>query len=113
MNYFVHSMMYSYYSLKAMQYKLPKNLAVMITTLQVVQMIMGCTVTAAAYYYRESGHFECYMSQENFILCFFVYFSYLVLFVKFFYKSYLSEKRATQDEKNRFGETTYANKKVN
>ncbi|KAK1124134.1 hypothetical protein K0M31_007158 [Melipona bicolor] len=43
MNYFVHSMMYSYYSLKAMQYKLPKSVAVTITMLQIVQMIMGCT----------------------------------------------------------------------
>lgn len=86
----------------------------MITMLQIVQMIMGCTVATAAYYYRESGHFECYMSQKDFIVCFFVYFGYLNLFVKFFYKNYLFGKRATEDEKNRFVETaTYANKKVN
>ncbi|KAF3426718.1 hypothetical protein E2986_12626 [Frieseomelitta varia] len=114
MNYFVHSVMYSYYSLKAMQYKLPKSVAVMITMLQIVQMIMGGTVTTAAYYYRKSGHFECYMSQENFIVCFFVYFSYLVIFVKLFYKNYLSGKSATEDEKIRFAEiATYANKKAN
>ena len=114
MNYFVHSVMYSYYSLKAMQYKVPKSVAVMITMLRIMQMIMGSTIATAAYYYRESGHFECYMSQEDFSVCYFVYFSYLVLFVKFFYKSYLSGKRTAKDEKIRFVEIAiYANKKTN
>lgn len=45
------SIMHSYYTLKAMQYKLPKNLAVMVTTLQIVQMMICCIVTIAAYYH--------------------------------------------------------------
>ena len=99
MNYFVHSVMYSYYTLKAMQYKLPKSLAVVVTTLQVVQMVMGCIVTIAAYYYQRSGHFECYTTQKNFIFGFLMYFSYMILFARFFYKSYLFDGTAKYDKK--------------
>lgn len=53
MNYFVHSWMSSYYTLKAMQYKLPKGFAIMITTMQLVQMVISCVATIAAYYYRK------------------------------------------------------------
>ena len=115
MNYFVHSVMYSYYTLKAMQYKLPKSLAVMITTLQLVQMVMGCIITIAAYYYQRSGYFKCYTTQNDFIFSFLIYFSYMILFARFFYKSYLFTKRVGKDEKKiHFDETAkYDKKKAN
>ncbi|XP_043511771.1 putative fatty acid elongation protein 3 [Frieseomelitta varia] len=107
--------MYSYYTLKALRYKLPKNVAMMITTLQIVQMMMGCTVTIAAYYYQRSGHFECYCTQKNFILAFLMYFGYMILFVRFFCKNYLSAEHASKDGKKiQFDETAkYGKKKTN
>ncbi|XP_043602008.1 elongation of very long chain fatty acids protein 6-like [Bombus pyrosoma] len=105
MNYFVHSWMYSYYALKAMQYKVPKDIAMMITTMQLVQMVIGCVATIAAYYYRESCGLECYITRKNFIFGFAIYFSYLILFGKFFFESYLSDKR-----KNKVGENVHVNR---
>ncbi|KAK9296091.1 hypothetical protein QLX08_009801 [Tetragonisca angustula] len=114
MNYVVHSIMYSYYTLKAMRYKLPKNLTVMVTTLQIVQMMMGCTVTIAAYYYQKSGHLECYTTQTNFILAFLMYFSYMILFARLFCKNYLFTEHTSKDEKKiHFDETAKYGKKKN
>ncbi|XP_068985677.1 very long chain fatty acid elongase 6-like [Bombus flavifrons] len=104
MNYFVHSWMYSYYTLKAMQYKLPKGFAMMITTLQLVQMVIGCVATIMAYYYLESRGLECYTTRKSFILGFTIYLSYLILFGKFFFEAYLSDKR-----KNKVGENVHVN----
>lgn len=104
MNYFVHSWMYSYYTLKAMQYKFPKGFAIMITTMQLVQMVIGCVATIAAYYYRESYELECYITRKSFIFGFTIYFSFLILFGNFFFKTYLSDKR-----KNKVGENVYVN----
>ncbi|XP_033200974.2 very long chain fatty acid elongase 6-like [Bombus vancouverensis nearcticus] len=102
MNYFVHSWMYSYYTLKAMQYKLPKGFAMMITTMQLVQMVIGCVATIVAYYYPEIRGLECYITRKNVIFGFAIYFSYLILFGKFFFKAYLSDKR-----KNKVGENVH------
>ena len=39
MNYFVHSFMYTYYTLRAMKIHVPKPVAMMITTMQIAQVI--------------------------------------------------------------------------
>merc|ERR1719282_2311181 len=44
MNFCVHSLMYSYYFLKAMRIKVPRSIAMVITTLQLLQMVVGCIV---------------------------------------------------------------------
>ena len=41
MNLFVHTLMYSYYALTAMGYRLPRQVNVTLTTLQIVQMLFG------------------------------------------------------------------------
>ena len=49
MNYVVHSAMYSYYALKAMRYRVPQFVSIVITTAQLVQMVVGCAVNLWAY----------------------------------------------------------------
>ena len=49
MNYVVHSAMYSYYALKAMRYRVPQFVSMVITTAQLVQMVVGCAVNLWAY----------------------------------------------------------------
>jgi elongation of very long chain fatty acids protein 6 len=44
MNYFIHVLMYTYFFMKALGLKLPKSLAMIITTLQISQMIIGVYV---------------------------------------------------------------------
>lgn len=53
MNFTVHSLMYSYYALRAMNYKVPRYVAMLITTLQLSQMVAGCAVNLWAY---QVGH---------------------------------------------------------
>merc|ERR1719264_2115745 len=53
MNFIVHSIMYSYYALRAMRYRPPKAVAMLITSLQLLQMVVGCTVNFLAYKYKK------------------------------------------------------------
>lgn len=49
MNYLVHSLMYSYYAARALGYRVPKKIAMVITISQIIQMVVGCYVTYYAY----------------------------------------------------------------
>jgi elongation of very long chain fatty acids protein 6 len=49
MNFTVHSFMYSYYALKAMNYRVPRFVSMAITVAQLSQMVGGCAVNLWAY----------------------------------------------------------------
>ncbi|XP_039313032.1 elongation of very long chain fatty acids protein 6 [Solenopsis invicta] len=98
MNYCVHSIMYSYYALKAMRYRPPKAISMVITTLQLTQMVIGCIINIHAYQYLESGY-ACNITRMNIRFSFAMYLSYFVLFARFFHKSYLAGKK-TEDKKH-------------
>merc|ERR1711962_1376212 len=55
MNYFVHSLMYSYYALRAMKVKVPRGVAMSITSLQLLQMVVGCVINYLAFQFKRSG----------------------------------------------------------
>ena len=69
MNYFVHSLMYTYFALRAMRWerknlksnyflirvRVPKVVAMIITSLQLVQMVVGCAINYFAFKFKESG----------------------------------------------------------
>lgn len=94
MNYCVHSVMYSYYALRAMGYKPPRFIPMVITSLQLTQMIVGCAINFWAYDYvqsvQNSNSSTCHISTINIKLSLAMYFSYFVLFARFFYVTYLS-----------------------
>jgi len=88
MNYCVHSIMYTYYALRSMGYRVPRGFAMVITTCQICQMVIGCTVNIwAAQYLQE--HQPCHVSNTNVKLSIAMYFSYFILFARFFYKAYM------------------------
>lgn len=95
MNYCVHSVMYSYYALKAMGYSPPRQVAMLITSLQLLQMIIGCAINLWAHHLLKSGA-ECHISPFNIKLSIAMYFSYFVLFARFFHKAYLSGERRSK-----------------
>lgn len=64
----------------------------LITALQLTQMIVGCCVNIWAYQYLKSGQ-ACHISSFNIKLSIAMYFSYFVLFARFFQKAYLSSDR--------------------
>lgn len=87
--------MYSYYALRAMGYKPPRFIPMVITSLQLTQMIVGCAINFWAYDYVQSlqnnnGSTKCHISPLNIQLSLAMYFSYFVLFARFFYVTYLS-----------------------
>uniref|UniRef100_A0A0K0EV48 Elongation of very long chain fatty acids protein n=1 Tax=Strongyloides venezuelensis TaxID=75913 RepID=A0A0K0EV48_STRVS len=90
MNYTVHAFMYSYYALRAAKVKVPKVAAMIITTLQILQMVGGVTIGIAVYRIKSSGG-ECQQTWENLYYSFGIYFSYFLLFCHFFYQAYLSK----------------------
>ncbi|XP_033355328.1 elongation of very long chain fatty acids protein 6-like [Bombus vosnesenskii] len=102
MNLFVHSWMYSYYALKAMRFSLPKWIAITITMLQLLQMVIGCVIVFAAYYYMQIN--ECNVTLSNIKFSLLMYFSYFILFARFFQKAYLSNESGDKAKK------AYANK---
>jgi len=94
MNYGVHSIMYAYFA--ATQHskrarEAVKPCAIYITLLQLLQMVVGITVTVRALLVRASGG-ECFLNKTNSILGLLMYFSYFVLFLKLFLDSYVYTK---------------------
>ena len=83
MNFSVHSLMYSYYALRAMKIRLPKMVSLVITILQIVQMVLGIVLSVSAYVYKGYG-MPCQQTYVNIFFTLAMYGSYFVLFAHFF-----------------------------
>ena len=85
MNYTVHAIMYAYYSgylpLRALW-------APVITTLQILQMILGVAITMRAGYFKFFTDRPCAMSDISWLSFFLLYGSYLYLFIDFAVRRY-------------------------
>ena len=92
MNLCVHSVMYTYYALKAYGVRVPNRASLLITTLQLSQMVFGVVVSTMSYISYSSG-VECSLSLGVFYGSAFIYSSYAVLFAHFFYNRYLSKSK--------------------
>lgn len=89
-NYTVHAIMYSYFTLKAMRFRIPKTVSIAITSLQIAQMIVGLSVSVRVYYLKNRNQY-CQQSYDNLMWSSFMYFSYLFLFSSFFINAYLKD----------------------
>lgn len=92
MNSFIHSIMYSYYALKALKVRISKSIAAVITFSQFLQMAVGCYINYKVYYFM-SINAPCYITKTNVVSSSIMYFSYFVLFGRFFYYSYLHKSK--------------------
>ena len=95
MNYTVHSAMYTYYGFRALRFKIPKWVNIVITTGQISQMFIGIIVNTVAYIKKSRGD-SCDISYENIKWSFFMYFTYFLLFFNFFYNAYIVKSRKSQ-----------------
>ncbi|CAL8113032.1 unnamed protein product [Orchesella dallaii] len=87
MNFFVHIFMYSYYALRAGGIKLPRLVAMLLTTTQQLQMVIGIYINW--YTWKELGSKRgCERYHFNLVVAAVMYISYLILFANFFYNSY-------------------------
>eukprot|EP00092_Neocalanus_flemingeri_P003708 GFUD01003984.1.p1 GENE.GFUD01003984.1~~GFUD01003984.1.p1 ORF type:complete len:405 (-),score=105.45 GFUD01003984.1:141-1355(-) len=107
MNFVVHSLMYTYYAFKALRFRIPKCVAMVITSLQLLQMIVGCVVNYTAYTFKRRG-VKCGVSDTNLQLSLLMYTSYFVLFARFFYNTYFNkcEKGKEEVKKSHIKEVT-------
>ncbi|XP_005725812.1 elongation of very long chain fatty acids protein 6-like [Pundamilia nyererei] len=87
MNYMVHSVMYTYYAARAAGLQVPRPFAMVITALQILQMVMGLAVQGLVYHWMHE--LRCPSHQDNIVWGSLLYLSYLILFAYFFYNTYL------------------------
>lgn len=90
MNFFVHALMYTYYTCRSMRITIPKFVSVIITILQISQMFVGICVNCVAYWRKLRG-LPCDVSYDNIYWSFIMYFSYFMLFFHFFANVYLKK----------------------
>lgn len=91
MNYCVHSLMYTYYALRALKFQPPRFISMVITALQLTQMVVGCAINVWAHgFLQQAGHAACNISPTNIKFSIAMYASYFILFARFFHLTYLS-----------------------
>jgi len=98
MNYSVHALMYFYFGLTQCGpagRKFAKKFAMLITTLQLTQMVFGIIVTVASVYYHSIGQ-ACYVNLTNSFLGLLMYTSYFVLFLQLFLEHYVFKKEPVE-----------------
>ena len=100
MNFFVHSVMYTYYTFKSTGIRVSSIVSKCITLLQLSQFFVGLVVTLAAiwYYVRE---YECDMKLNQLVSSFVLYGSYMALFLNFFYQRYVKSAPLNKQKKER------------
>lgn len=94
MNFGVHAIMYTYYTLKAARVKHPRLLPMIITSLQILQMVMGTTVGILTYIWKQEQ--GCHTTMEHFFWSFVLYSTYFILFAHFFCKTYIKPQVKTK-----------------
>ncbi|KAG1930447.1 elongation of very long chain fatty acids protein [Pimephales promelas] len=87
LNYSVHAFMYSYYTARAAGVRVPKPFAVLITLMQMCQMLAGLGVLALVHRWKHDVN--CVSTTDNIFYGSAMYLSYLLLFSRFFYLAYL------------------------
>ena len=101
MNYCVHSIMYFYFGLTQCGptgRRIAKKFSILITLMQLSQMVVGIVVTVASITYHAHGRI-CYVSLLNSFLGLAMYTSYFILFFALFQTLYLNKKPKEPKEK--------------
>ena len=91
-NFMVHAFMYSYYALRAFRVRVPRAVNVFITSIQLVQMVIGVIMTTYSFYLLKENT-PCQQTLPNNIFSSIMYASYLALFADFFYKTYVNKNK--------------------
>uniref|UniRef100_A0AC35TQY4 Elongation of very long chain fatty acids protein n=1 Tax=Rhabditophanes sp. KR3021 TaxID=114890 RepID=A0AC35TQY4_9BILA len=93
MNFFVHSIMYGYYAISSLQlFRMPKYISITITSLQLLQMVIGVSTTLYVYYIKTNLDVPCQQSMANLYLAFLMYLSFGILFAYFFFNAYCKKQ---------------------
>ena len=71
-----------------MKFRIPRWISMIITLLQLTQMIIGCWINVKAWQYKQNGE-QCQVSDENLKVSLIMYGTYFILFAQFFLGSYI------------------------
>lgn len=88
MNVVVHSLMYGYYAFRSMQIYIPRQIAMTVTSLQIIQMILGFYVSSYAFYAKLTGSY-CEIPLKTATFGFLVYVIFFLMFAKLFVNNYI------------------------
>ena len=88
MNYCIHAIMYTYFALRAIRLPMPSFFRISVTSLQILQMVIGLVVSIGVYVIKYSGG-DCHQSYLSAVAAILMYGSYLILFANFFRQQYL------------------------
>ena len=91
MNFTVHTVMYSYFALRAIGINVPSRIALVITIMQISQMFLGLFFNFVSHRLYLAGK-ECGIGTNLFYFGMAIYGSYALLFLQFFYDRYLRPK---------------------
>jgi len=91
-NIIVHSVMYTYYALRAAGIRIRKPVAVAITSSQIIQMGIGSVTMYLINEWRHDS--DCRSTSIHIFMGSAMYISYFVLFIDFFYKAYMKKREA-------------------
>ncbi|ODM98648.1 Elongation of very long chain fatty acids protein 6 [Orchesella cincta] len=91
-NYFAHSIMYPYFALRGMNVKVPEKFAMLITTIQVMQMVAGVSLNVYSLYVWGQGE-KCSRNPYSIGFSLFTYASLWIMFIQFFVSKYISRTR--------------------
>ncbi|CAG0891833.1 unnamed protein product, partial [Darwinula stevensoni] len=98
MNAAVHTLMYSYYLLRALRVSVPQEFMMLITISQIAQMVSGIIICAYVTVTKLQRHI-CNMSNLILTCAILMYLSYFVLFVDFFRKTYRQQQSSRKQRK--------------
>ncbi|NXX75281.1 ELOV6 protein, partial [Urocolius indicus] len=89
LNFSVHSIMYSYYTVKAMGYNVPRLICMAITSMQMLQMVMYIIMNVLLIIWKDEK--ECPTTWTFLFHSWLLSTTLLVLFVNYFLKTYLRD----------------------
>ncbi|XP_078620241.1 very long chain fatty acid elongase 6-like [Branchiostoma floridae x Branchiostoma japonicum] len=99
LNYGVHATMYMYYAARAAGIYIPRKVAMVITSSQTLQMVIGCVINYVSYKLLFVDKVPgCSASLTNIVVSSVMYFSYLLLFLHFFYGAYVRKSKLEKKE---------------
>lgn len=93
-NFAIHTLMYSYYAIRASGLvRMPRQVNITLTSLQLLQMGFGVYLNIYAYTELTSGR-PCDNTWPSIYSSFLMYASYVALFANFFYQNYLVKSKS-------------------
>ncbi|CAJ0579514.1 unnamed protein product, partial [Mesorhabditis spiculigera] len=99
LNLTVHTVMYTYFGIRALKIQLPRPLAKFITTIQIVQFVISCWIFGHAIVMKYTESRACDASWNVLAIGGVMYVIYLYLFSEFFYNAYIKKRSPTKAQK--------------